>query len=377
MQRPRPTPVIVVKELDLHARHVDAGGAFAFAALARDAEIERVVQLARRETVLVELARERETQRVRAAARDVPLVARHAVRRAHGACIELAAVAVVVAHLDGGREASAAVRLADLVLRPVERRRERRGAVVGLEAEQRAVVHLRRRDDLAGIHQALRVEGAFDLAERAHEPAPKHRLDPLRAHEPVAVLARVRALVFLHERAGFLRDRAHRWRAVRGAHVEHGPHVQAADRRVRVPGAARAVLLEHAREPVGVFREVLERHGAVLDERYGLTVALHRHHDVEAGLADLPDVALQRGILDLDDAAGQAEVAHELRELFELRELRRELVARELDEQDRVGLAANASCRPSRGTTRSRATGRSSCGRRARRPSARASRSRA
>ena len=44
---------------------------------------------------------------------------------------------------------------------------------------------------------------------------------------------------------------------------------------------------------------------------------------------------------DLDDAAGQPEVAHELAQARELRELRRVLVARELDEQDRVGLAAD------------------------------------
>ena len=75
------------------------------------------------------------------------------------------------------------------------------------------------------------------------------------------------------------------------AHVEDRPHVQRADRGVRVPGAARAVLLEHLREAVGVLGEVLERHRAVLDEGHRLAVALHRHHDVEARLAHFPEVA--------------------------------------------------------------------------------------
>ena len=77
------------------------------------------------ESVGPELAGEREPQRVGAAARHVALVARHAVRRAHRAGVELAAVAVVVAHLDGGGETAAAILGADFVLRPVEPRRER------------------------------------------------------------------------------------------------------------------------------------------------------------------------------------------------------------------------------------------------------------
>ena len=108
-----------------------------------------------------------------------------------------------------------------------------------------------------------------------------------------------------------------------------------------VERAARAVLLEHLREPVRVVGEMLERHGAVLDERDGLTVAFHRHHDVETGLANLPDVALQGGVLDGDDAAGQTEIAHELGQPPELLDLRPALVAGELHEQDRLGLAAN------------------------------------
>ena len=236
------------------------------------------------------------------------LVARHAVGRAHGAGIELAAVAVVVAHLDGRRETAAAVLGADLVLRPVEPRVQGGRLVVGFEPEQAAVVHLRRGDDLAGIHEALRIERLLDLAEGARQPRAVHGLDPFGAHETVAVLAGVRALVFLDQRARFLGDRAHLLGAVLRAQVQHGAHVQAADRRVGIERAARAVLREHLRQALGVIGEMLERHGAVLDERHGFAVALHRHHDVEAGLADLPHVALPGCVDDLDDAAGQTEI---------------------------------------------------------------------
>src|SRR3954470_9480193 len=109
--------MIVVQELDLHLGHVDAGRALAPAALARDAEVERRLHLMRGEGVGAELAGDREPERIGAPAREVLLVERRAVGRAHGAAGELAAGAVVVAHLDGATEPAP--------FRPVERRPER------------------------------------------------------------------------------------------------------------------------------------------------------------------------------------------------------------------------------------------------------------
>src|SRR3954471_17042634 len=96
--------MIVVQELDLHLGHVDAGRAFAPAALAGDAEIERLLHLARGEGVGPELAGDRKPQGSGAASREMLLVAGRAVGRARGAARELAAGAVVVAHLDGAAE---------------------------------------------------------------------------------------------------------------------------------------------------------------------------------------------------------------------------------------------------------------------------------
>src|SRR5207245_3001245 len=127
-----------------------------------------------------------EAQRVGATAGEMDLVARGAIRRAHRARVELAAVAVVVAHLDGLVEAAP--------LAPVENRARHVGAVAWLVAKERSVVHARRIDDLAGIHQPARVEPRLDLAERAGQPWAKEGRDPFRAHQPVAVLTRVGAL---------------------------------------------------------------------------------------------------------------------------------------------------------------------------------------
>ena len=340
-RRARPATVILVEELDLHAGDVDARRTLALAALARHAQIQRFEHFGRRQGVAAELARQRKPQRVRAAASEVPLVERDAVRRAHRPHVEFSAVAVVVAHFYRGREAATAILRTDFVIGPIEACGERLRNVTRLEAEQLPIVHARRGDDLAWIHEAFRIERPLELGERVYQPGAVERLDPLGANEPIAVLAGIRPFVLLHHRAGFLGDRAHLAGAIGGAHVEHGAHVQTSDRCVRIKGSASSVLVEHAREAIGVFGEMLERHGAVLDERDGFAVALHRHHDVQPRLADFPHGLLQLEIVDRDDAAGQAEIAHELAQLRKFRGLLGKVFAREFHEQDRVGHAAN------------------------------------
>src|SRR3546814_1577207 len=95
----------MAEELDLHPRHVDAGRAVALAALAADAEVHGLVHRLAGEGIGAELAGQRQTQAVGAAARQMLLVASDAIARAHGAGVELAAMTVVVAHLDGLGEA--------------------------------------------------------------------------------------------------------------------------------------------------------------------------------------------------------------------------------------------------------------------------------
>ena len=105
-------------------------------------------------------------------------------------------------------------------------------------------------------------------------------------------------------------------------------------------------LSKHLGQPVGVFGEVLEPHRAVLDEGDRLPVALHRHHDVEAFLADVHDRACSadrspRSRRLWRPAAQEAEIAHQLDELFQAAQIVVAVVAGELGQQDRVGLAAH------------------------------------
>ena len=90
-----------------------------------------------------------------------------------------------------------------------------------------------------------------------------------------------------------------------------GPHMQGADRGMGIPGAVGAVAREHLGQRRGIFRQMLQRHGAILDEADRFAVALQAHHDVEAGLAHLPQILLRRVVLHFHHAAGQAQIAHQ------------------------------------------------------------------
>jgi hypothetical protein len=151
---------------------------------------------------------------------------------------------------------------------------------------------LRRVDDLAGIEEPAGSNQILDLAERRRDARRRRSgCDPLRAHQAVAVLAGVAAPLYSRtRRRPPRRSRASSRRAV-GPHVEHGPHVQRARPR---RGRTRCPTCRASRTPrrgAGVFGEVLERHRAILDEGHRFPVALHRHHDVQAGLAHLPEIA--------------------------------------------------------------------------------------
>ena len=125
--------------------------------------------------------------------------------------------------------------------------------------------------------------------------------------------------------------------------------MQAAGAGMRVPGAARAVLLEDLREPAGVVGEMLERHRAILDEGDRFALLLHRHHDVEAGGAQVGDRRLQIGIEHLDHAAplaaalvpAQAEIADQVLEPPQPAQVFLVIILAELDQQDGGGRSAH------------------------------------
>ena len=151
----------MMQELYFHPRHIHASGTFALAAFAAHAQRQCLVHRLRGKCSLSKLTSERQAQRIRTTACEVSLVAGNTIRRTHAACVELAAVPVVVAHLHRAGEAAP--------LAPVQGSLDADRHVARSEAEQTAVIHLRRPHDLAGIHQALRIEQSFHLAQGACE----------------------------------------------------------------------------------------------------------------------------------------------------------------------------------------------------------------
>ena len=147
------------------------------------------------------------------------------------------------------------------------------------------------------------------------------------------------AFVGADERETLLGDRAHGGDIGRVLHAQHWADMQAADRGMGVPGALGVVAGEHLVQAFRVVGEVGQIDGAILDEGDRLSVALHRHHDVQSGLAHLGDVGLEPGIGGAHDHAGKAEIAHHRVEVDEFGQQGRVFMAMELDDQHAVGLA--------------------------------------
>ncbi len=342
-----------MEHFDLHPRHVDAGRAIAPAALATHAQGEGLLHRRRVQAVASQLPAQREAQGVGPATREVTFVAGDPKTRTHRAGIELAAVPVVVAHLDGLRQSACGIAAGPrgagalghrvglhVPAGPVQPGRQRCHGIARLVPEQAGIVHSRRPHDLAGIHQVVGIEEVLDLFETAGQALAELPGHPFAADQAIAVLARERALVPSHQNGGLLGDGAHLRRAAgrpRAAHVQDRTDMQRADRGVGIPGPARAVTRKDFGEPGRVFREVLQRHCAVLDEADGLAVALQGHHDVQARLADIPQRFLRRRVRHRHHRAGQAEVRHQFHQRIELRQQTGPVFTAELHQQDRFG----------------------------------------
>ena len=125
------------------------------------------------------------------------------------------------------------------------------------------------------------------------------------------MLAGVRAFVFAHQFERLFGDGAHLLGAQILFHVEDRPHMQGPDRSVGVPGALGVVFVKNLGQAVGVIGQVLQANRAILDEGHRFTVALHRHHDVEALLADLPNRRLETGVGGFDNRVWITEIGHQ------------------------------------------------------------------
>ncbi len=192
-RRAQPPRVVVVQELGLVRRHVDADRAVALARLAGQAEIQRVAHLGRPPAVGDEVAADQLEQQPGSPARRVLLLAGDLVARAHRGAGRVAALPHTDAAAGGLREVAG-------VMRVREDGEQFAGRMVQLEVR----VDPLWTDDHAGIHQVVRVPDGLEPPEQRHHVVAVHPRQQLRAGVAVAVLAGVRAAVPDHQVGGLL-----------------------------------------------------------------------------------------------------------------------------------------------------------------------------
>ena len=219
VRRPRsePTGVVMRSELRLVRRHVDVDRALAFAALARQAQVERLFDV-----VVAPAAGHLSTvhqleQQVGAAASRVALLAGDHVARAHHA-------AVVTPALPDPDAAERRVAERPVIVGEVKEGLRPWWRVVGPEPE--IGQDRRRPDELAGVHPARRVPEILQLLERADDLLAEHHRQQLAARLAVAVLARERAAHADDEIGGFVHVAPERLQPGLGHEIEIDPAME-------------------------------------------------------------------------------------------------------------------------------------------------------
>lgn len=173
--------VVVGEGLGLVRRHVDVDGAVHLAPLAREAQVERLLDALVPPTVGDDVGFEHLEQDARPPPRRVPLVLRGHVARAHGAALAAAAEA----HTDASqrRLGEAATVLREGEVGGDRERRVRR-------AQAQVLVESEGVDDLAGVHLGVGVPDGLELTERLDDLVAEHAGEELGSRLAVAVLPR-------------------------------------------------------------------------------------------------------------------------------------------------------------------------------------------
>ena len=227
--------VVVRQELGLVRSHVHVHGAFAFAAFAREAQVERLFHMFVAPAAGERIALQHLEQHPCAAACRVLLLARDTIAGAHRAALLSPALADADTPRRREREAAAIVGILKV-------RRERRRPV--RRAEPEILIDPVRTHDLAGIHLSVRIPDGLELAERLDELGPEHLREKLRARLAVAMLAREGAAVGQHEVGRLVHERLVRFYSRCCLEIEIDARMDAPLSEVAVQRAAVAIFLE-------------------------------------------------------------------------------------------------------------------------------------
>ncbi len=245
--RTQPAGVVVGKELRLHGGHVHLDRAVLLAALAGQAQVQRVADLGgppARGDRRVGVPFQHLEQQPAPAAGGVLLLAGDHVGRAHHPPAAVPALADAHAPHHRALEPAVVVGIAEVAV------------VVSRSpggAEPQVLVDPVGRDHLARVHQVVRVEDRLELPEGPHQVIAEHLGQQLAARLAVAVLPGERAAVRHHQVRGTLDEPAELRDAVDRDQVERDPGVHAAVAEMSVKGRARVaeLVVELGSDPAG------------------------------------------------------------------------------------------------------------------------------
>src|SRR5690349_618602 len=177
--RAKAAGVVMGPELGLVRRHVDVHRTLALAALAGEAEIERLLDLVVAPAVIELVAVHQLEEEMGPAARGMTLLTGDHVARTHDAAVVAATLADADAAERSVAERSVVVRIPEERLRP-----RRRVARAEAEVREDRV----RPDQLAGVHPSVGIPRVLERFERADQPLAEHLRQQLAAGLAVAML---------------------------------------------------------------------------------------------------------------------------------------------------------------------------------------------
>ena len=191
--------IVEIKKLVLYLRHVNVRGAFRFTRFALEAEIKDLEHSLRTDFVDGQCAGHRGPECVGASAGGVLLFPGRHVRGTHRTGVDFPASANPVASFDcAGKPAVGA---------PIEFGCDGFGGIVFAVTE--ILTHVRRVEDLAGVHDAFRVEQAFYFPEMFDQLGAEHLLGPSSSNYAVAMFAAQRTAEFENEIGNLVGDVVH------------------------------------------------------------------------------------------------------------------------------------------------------------------------
>ncbi len=276
-------------ELGLERRQIDVGRALGAAGLARQAARQHLGELRRSQRVGAETALESRPDGVGPAAGRVGLVSGGGKGRAHGRRLFQTAAAAV-ALLEVGDERLVSIDKTEFARELGSEGRADPEAEIAVDDESTRV------DDLARVHEPLRIEEALELACGGGQLRSEVFLEELGAGDPDPMLGGEGTAELTAQGRNFVGDEPQPFDVLHPVQIEHRSDVELARGGVAVVRGLETEGSENGLEPVDIGRELIGSDADILDARGRLCRSRTAGQQRQPGLAQRPDELLSFGI---------------------------------------------------------------------------------